>query len=194
MAIRENAKNNLFTKIISRPHLADFLWIFSFSILTAVAAQITIPVEPVPITLQTMIVLLSGAFLGAKKGAYSQLVYLGFGVLGFPVFAQIPDATIGFARLFGPTGGYLLSFPLAAFIAGYLIEKNKSYINFVLSMFIANVLILLIGSIYLGIFFLGDIAKGVETGAVIFLLWEVVKDFAAATIYFGISKNNKKIS
>ena len=194
MAIKENAKNNLLAKIISQPHLADFLWIFSFSILTAVAAQITIPVEPVPITLQTMIVLLSGAFLGAKKGTYSQLVYLGLGVLGFPVFAQIPDATIGFARLFGPTGGYLLSFPLAAFVAGYLVEKNKSYINFVFSMFIANVLILLIGSVYLGIFYLGNIVKGIETGAVVFLLWEVIKDFTAATIYFGVSKKNKKIS
>ena len=141
-----------------------------------------------------MIVLLSGAFLGAKKGAYSQLVYLGLGVLGFPVFAQIPDATIGFARLFGPTGGYLLSFPLAAFVAGHLVEKNKSYINFVFSMFIANVLILLIGSVYLGIFYLGNIVKGIETGAIVFLLWEVIKDFTAATIYFGVSKKNKKIS
>jgi biotin transport system substrate-specific component len=194
MAIKENVKNNLLAKIVSRPHLADFLWIFSFSILTAVAAQITIPVEPVPFTLQTMIVLLSGAFLGAKKGAYSQIVYLALGVLGFPVFAQVPDMTIGFARLFGPTGGYLLSFPLAAFIAGYLVGKNKSYINFVFSMFIGTVVILLIGSIYLGVFFLGNVEKGLESGAVVFLLWEVVKDFAAATIYFGVSKKYKKVS
>ena len=115
MTTKENAKNNILSKIVSRPHLADLLWIFSFSILTAVAAQITIPVEPVPFTLQTLMVLLSGAFLGAKNGAYSQVVYLGLGVLGFPVFAQMPDMTIGFARLFGPTGGYLLSFPVAAF-------------------------------------------------------------------------------
>ena len=194
MRTNENAKNNLLSKIVSRPHLADFLWIFSFSFLTAIAAQITIPVEPVPFTLQTMMVLLSGAFLGAKNGAYSQLVYLGLGVLGFPVFAQIPDATIGFARLFGPTGGYLLSFPLAAFIVGYLVEKDKTYVNFVFSMFVANMFILLIGSLYLGIFFLGDIVKGLETGAIVFLLWEVVKVFAAASIYFGVSKKYKKIS
>jgi len=193
MRTNENTKYNLLSKIVSRPHLADFLWIFSFSILTAVAAQITIPVEPVPFTLQTMMVLLSGAFLGSKNGAYSQLVYLARGVLGFPVFAQIPDLTIGFARLFGPTGGYLLSFPIAAFIVGYLVEKNKSYINFVFSMVVANVFILLIGSLYLGIFFLGDIVKGLETGAVVFLLWEVVKDFAAASIYFGVSKKYKKM-
>ena len=192
MIIKENAKNNLLSKIVSHPRLADVLWIFSFSILTAVAAQITIPVEPVPFTLQTMMVLLAGAFLGAKNGAYSQLVYLGLGVLGFPVFAQIPDASIGFARLFGPTGGYLLSFPLAAFIAGYLIERNRNYINFIFSMFAANIFILLVGSLYLGIFYLGNIIKALEVGAVVFLLWEVVKVFAAASIYFGISKKYKK--
>lgn len=193
MRTKENAKNNLLSKIVSHPHLADLLWIFSFSILTAVAAQMTIPVKPVPFTLQTLMVLLSGAFLGAKNGAYSQLIYLGMGVLGFPVFAQIPDFTIGFARLFGPTGGYLLSYPLAAFIVGYLIEKNKSYINFVFSMFVADIFILLLGSLYLGIFFLGDIVKGLEVGAVVFLLWEVVKVFVAASIYFGVSKKYKKI-
>jgi biotin transport system substrate-specific component len=193
MTTKENAKNNILSKIVSRPHLADLLWIFSFSILTAVAAQITIPVEPVPFTLQTMMVLLSGAFLGAKNGAYSQVVYLGLGVLGFPVFAQVPDMTIGLARLFGPTGGYLLSFPVAAFLVGYLIEKNKSYINFVFSMFVANIFILLVGSLYLGIFFLGNIVKGLETGAALFLVWEVAKVFAAASIYFGVSKKYKKV-
>ena len=193
MTTKENAKNNILSKIVSRPHLADLLWIFSFSILTAVAAQITIPVEPVPFTLQTMMVLLSGAFLGAKNGAYSQVVYLGLGVLGFPVFAQMPDMTIGLARLFGPTGGYLLSFPVAAFLVGYLIEKNKSYINFVFSMFVANIFILLVGSLYLGIFFLGNIVKGLETGAALFLVWEVAKVFAAASIYFGVSKKYKKV-
>ncbi len=193
MTTKENAKNNILSKIVSRPHLADLLWIFSFSILTAVAAQITIPVEPVPFTLQTMMALLSGAFLGAKNGAYSQVVYLGLGVLGFPVFAQVPDMTIGLARLFGPTGGYLLSFPVAAFLVGYLIEKNKSYINFVFSMFVANIFILLVGSLYLGIFFLGNIVKGLETGAALFLVWEVAKVFAAASIYFGVSKKYKKV-
>lgn len=193
MTTKENAKNNILSKIVRRPHLADLLWIFSFSILTAVAAQITIPVEPVPFTLQTMMVLLSGAFLGAKNGAYSQVVYLGLGVLGFPVFAQVPDMTIGLARLFGPTGGYLLSFPVAAFLVGYLIEKNKSYINFVFSMFVANIFILLVGSLYLGIFFLGNIVKGLETGAALFLVWEVAKVFAAASIYFGVSKKYKKV-
>ena len=192
MSAKENAKNNILSKILSRPHLAEALWIFSFTILTAVAAQITIPVKPVPFTLQTMVVLLSGAFLGAKNGAYSQVAYLTLGVLGLPVFAQIPDSAIGIARIFGPTGGYLLSYPLAAFAAGYLVERNKSYFNFVFSMFVADIFILAFGALYLGIFFLGSLAKAFEAGAVIFLLWEVVKVFTAASIYFGVTKRFSK--
>ncbi|MGA8264409.1 MAG: biotin transporter BioY, partial [Ignavibacteriaceae bacterium] len=88
---------------------------------------------------------------------------------------------------------YLLSFPVAAFIVGYLIEKNKSYINFVFSMFVANIFILLVGSLYLVIFFLGNIVKGLETGAALFLVWEVVKVFAAASIYFGVPKKYKRM-
>ncbi len=193
MATKENIKGGLIAKLFIQSKTTEIFWIFSFSVLTAVAAQITIPVMPVPFTLQTMMVLLSGAFLGSKKGAYSQIAYLTMGIMGLPVFAQIPDTAIGFARLFGPTGGYLLSYPLAAFIAGYLIEKNKSYVNFVVSMFLADIVILLVGSLYLGVFYLGNIVKALETGAIVFLLWEVVKVFASASIYFGVSKKHSKL-
>ena len=117
--------------ILKRVFENKIVVLLSFTFLTAITAQITIPVKPVPFTLQTMAVLLSGAILGAKRGALSQLFYLTLGIIGFPVFAQTPDGAIGFARLLGPTGGYLLAFPLAAFITGRLIEINKSYINVV---------------------------------------------------------------
>src|SRR4030067_1296661 len=125
------------------------VWIFSFSFLTAIAAQFTVPVKPVPFTLQTMAVLLSGAFLGAKRGAVSQLIYLSLGIVGLPVFAQTPEGALGFARLIGPTRGYPLAFPLAAFVAGYLIEINKSYSVVVSSMFIGALLIIFFGTLYL---------------------------------------------
>ena len=99
---------------------------------------------------------------------------------------------IGFARLFGPTGGYLLSFPLAAFVAGYMTEKNKSYISFVFSLFLSNMLILLVGSLYFGAFFLGNIVEAIKQGMIVFLLWEIVKVFAAASIYYGVFKNISK--
>ena len=194
MSVKENIKTNKLFNALTFISSSRLFWIFSFTLLTAVAAQITIPVKPVPFTLQTMMVILAGAFLGAKNGAYSQIIYLLLGCIGLPVFAQIPDPAIGFARLLGPTGGYLLAFPLAAFITGYLVENYKSYIANVISMFIGNTLILLIGAGYLGLFFLKDMKEAFISGAMAFAVWEAVKVFAAATIYTGISKSYKKLN
>jgi len=169
-------------------------WILSFTILTAIAAQFTVPIKPVPFTLQTIAVLLSGAFLGAKKGALSQLIYLSLGIIGLPVFAQTPEGALGFARLLGPTGGYLLAFPLAAFVTGYLIEMNKSYIIVVSSLFIGAFIIIFFGTFYLHIFFIKDFTQAVKAGAAIFSIWTVIKVFTAATIYFAITKKNSNKS
>ncbi|MHB8852519.1 MAG: biotin transporter BioY [Ignavibacteriaceae bacterium] len=190
MTYKENIAKNKFLNLISILSTSQAFWILSFTFLTAIASQITIPIKPVPFTLQTMVVVLSGAFLGAKKGFYSQVIYLLAGCLGLPVFAQVPDATIGFARLFGPTGGYLLAFPAAAFITGYLTKINKSYFWVLISMFIGNSVILLIGSIYLGTFYLKNISLAFEVGVIPFLIWEMVKVFIGANIYFGILRKN----
>ncbi len=192
MTVKENVKNSKLFKFITLVSSSKLFWILSFTFLTAIAAQITIPVWPVPFTLQTMIVILAGAFLGAKNGAYSQLFYLMLGCLGLPVFAQIPDPAIGFARLLGPTGGYLLAFPIAAFVTGYLVEKYKSYFGVIVSMFIGSILILLIGAGYLGLFFLKDLKEAFISGAAVFSVWMVVKVFAAASVYSGISGRGKK--
>ena len=188
MATKENVKSNNLLNVVSALRSSAIFWIFSFTILTAIAAQFTIPVKPVPFTLQTMVVLLAGALLGPKNGAYSQIIYLFLGVIGLPVFAQIPDNAIGFARLFGPTGGYLLSFPVAAFLVGYLVQKNKKYLAVILSMFAGNLLIIFTGTFYLGLFYLNSFSEAVVAGAAIFSVWMVVKVFISATIYFGISK------
>jgi biotin transport system substrate-specific component len=192
MSATENVNKNIMAKYLSTAFASQLFWIVSFSILTAFAAQITVPFKPVPFTMQTFMVLLAGAFLGARNGALSQILYLMMGVIGLPVFAQTPDGLIGIARLFGPTGGYLLSFPLAAFIVGYLIERNKSYLSIILSMFAANIFILLFGSLYLGLFFMGGILLGVKLGAAIFSIWMVIKVFLAASLYFNISDRYKK--
>ena len=83
--------------------------------LTAVMAQITVPIPPVPFTLQVFAVALSGLLLGVRYGALSQGVYLLLGAIGLPVFAGFRG---GLGVLVGPTGGYLLSYPVAAAIAG----------------------------------------------------------------------------
>ncbi len=192
MSVKENIRTNKFFQLLSAEYIRDLLWISSFTILTAVAAQITIPIKPVPFTLQTMTVVLSGAFLGAKKGAYSQIIYLLLGCLGLPVFAQIPDNSFGILRLFGPTGGYLLAFPVGAFIVGLLTKKMKNYFGIVFSMFIGELIILIIGASYLSAIYLKDIKEAFISGAAVFLIWAVVKSFMGAGIYFGISKNNSK--
>ncbi len=190
---------NKFFQFIAKANAHDIFLMFSFTLITAIGAQITIPVQPVPFTLQTMMVVLAGAFLGAKKGAYSQVIYLLLGCLGLPVFAQIPDSTIGFARLFGPTGGYLLAFPIGAFLTGYLAKRPafqqaglKSYFGVIVSMLCGELFILLFGSMYLGIVYLKDVKEALIAGAAVFLIWTVVKDVIGASIYFGITKRKSR--
>ena len=105
MPIQENVNKNVIDRYLSLAFASQLFWIVVFLILTALAAQITVPVQPVPFTLQTFIVLLAGAFLGARNGALSQILYLMMGIIGLPVFAQVPDGLFGVARIFGPTGG-----------------------------------------------------------------------------------------
>ncbi len=112
--------------------------VFFVAVLTAVAAQVSIPLPftPVPFTLQPMIVLVGGAALGARLGLASQILYLTAGIVGLPVFAASPVLPQGFLRLLGPTGGFLMAYPLAAFVAGWLGERgfDRRYLTSVVAM------------------------------------------------------------
>jgi biotin transport system substrate-specific component len=96
------------------------------TVLTIASAQVSIPVPftPVPFTFQPMVVLLGAAALGGRLGAASQVLYLTLGIIGMPVFAASPILPQGVGRLLGPTGGYLMAYPLAAFVAGSLAEQG----------------------------------------------------------------------
>ena len=108
------------------------------TVLTVAAAQISVPLPftPVPLTLQPMAVLIGGAALGARLGMTSQLAYLMLGVAGLPVFAASPTLPQGAARLLGPTGGYLMAYPIAAFVTGWLAERgfDRRYVMSVVAM------------------------------------------------------------
>lgn len=95
-----------------------------FASLTAAVSffKIPLPFTPVPVTLQTLMVLLSGAMLGSSYGALAMIVYLILGIIGLPVFS---GGTSGFGVIAGPTGGYLLSYPFAAFVIGWIIQTKK---------------------------------------------------------------------
>jgi biotin transport system substrate-specific component len=191
--MKTSTKKLTLSHLLSSLKESELIWVTSFTILTAVSAQISIPIKPVPFTLQTMIVLLAGAFLGAKNGAYSQLIYIFLGAIGLPVFAQTADGTMGFARLIGPTGGYLLAFPIAAYLVGYLTAKSQKYAIVVLSMFIAELVVIAFGTLYLYAAYLHNFVDAVKAGAAIFTVWMVIKVFAAATIYFAVSKKQPRL-
>lgn len=184
MSVRENVSPKFFIDALS----SSYAKVFLFTALTAITAQIALPIKPVPFTLQSMAVVLAGAFLGAKKGAYSQILYLALGAVGMPIFAQVPDGAIGFARLFSPTGGYLLAFPVAAFVTGYIVEKRDSYFFATLAMFLGNAVILALGTAFLFTFYVKDVAAAVTSGAVLFSLWTVVKVLISSSIYCKIKK------
>lgn len=97
------------------------------ALLVAGAAQVSIPLPgtPVPMTLQPMAVLLVGGLLGARLGAVSMMLYLAMGAAGLPVFTPTVPL-VGVARLFGPTGGYLLAYPVAAWAVGWLGQQQAS--------------------------------------------------------------------
>lgn len=118
--------------------------------LTAAAAQISVhlPFTPVPSTLQPMVVLMGSAALGARLGASSQILYLVLGIAGMPVFAASPILPQGLGRLLGPTGGYLVAYPIAAFVTGWLAARgfDRRYLTAVLAM-LAGLCTLYVGGV-----------------------------------------------
>jgi biotin transport system substrate-specific component len=99
--------------------------ILAFALLTALGAfvRIPLPFTPVPITLQTLFVILAGVVLGPRAGAASMALYVGAGAMGAPVFS---NGGAGVAWLVGPTGGYLLSYPASAFAAGWIASRWRA--------------------------------------------------------------------
>jgi len=127
-----------------------------FAALTAATAQFSVhlPFSPVPVTFQPIVVLLSGLVLGARLGAASQCLYLAAGLAGLPVFALSATLPMGPLRLLGPTGGYLMSYPLAAFVVGACAQKglDRRWASAVLSMLLGLAVIYASGVLWLGYF------------------------------------------
>jgi biotin transporter BioY len=118
--------------------------VIGFSLLTALAAQIVIPFGAVPFTAQTFAVVLTGALLGSRLGAITMIVYLIEGASGLPFFSA---GTGGILHLLGPTGGYLVAFPAAAFITGAFAEHewDRNFFTAVAAMAIGSIVIMVSG-------------------------------------------------
>ena len=127
-----------------------------FAVMTAAASQVSVPVPftLVPFTLTPLVVLLGGAAMGARLGMAAQLVYLTAGIMGLPVFAASAVLPPGPLRLIGPTGGYLMAYPLAAFVTGYLAERgfDRRYATSVLAMSAGLAVIFAFGVSWLALF------------------------------------------
>ncbi|HZR39274.1 MAG TPA: biotin transporter BioY [Ktedonobacteraceae bacterium] len=132
--------------------LRDLLLVIGFSVFLALCSQVSfhIPFTPVPITLQTLGVLLTGAALGSRRGALAMLAYLAEGAAGLPVFAS---GTGGIVHLLGYTGGYLWSYPIAAFVTGFLCERrlDRHFLTSVLAMLPGSLIIYALGVPWLAI-------------------------------------------
>jgi biotin transport system substrate-specific component len=166
----------------------------SFMALTVAGAYIRIPLPftPVPITLQTFFVLLAGALLGRKLGSLSQAGYLLIGIFGVPVFT---GGLYGFARLFGPTGGYLIGFVLASYVIGKLLGKDDDapFFKIVAAMLVGLAILFTTGTIQLSMVMHISMQKAVALGVLPFIPGDIVKLLAAATIYQRIQKQARRL-
>jgi len=165
------------------------------TVLTAAAAQVSIPLPftPVPLTLQPMIVLLGGAALGPRLGMTSQLIYLAAGLSGLPVFAASPALPPGLLRLLGPTGGFLMAYPLAAFVTGSLGERgfDRRYLTSAIAMTAGLAVIFACGIAWLAWFAAPaptGLANALSLGLYPFILADIVKLLAAAAVLPSIWK------
>lgn len=194
----QTTSTTLLTTVSSRSDLAvpiRLAAVVFLAVLTAVAAQISIPLPftPVPLTLQPVIVLLGGAALGAKLGMASQMLYLVAGIAGLPVFAASPVLPQGVFRLLGPTGGYLMAYPFAAFLTGWLAERgfDRRYFTSVVAMIAGLALVYTFGVSWLA-FFARPTAVGFSTGLQLavypFIVVDVVKIVLAAMVLPSIWK------
>jgi len=186
------AKNDTLLEVALAP--LDFVrqvgLVIGFSLLTALCAQIVIPLGPIPITGQTFAVLLTGALLGSRLGAMAMIAYVIEGATGLPFFA---GAHGGLVHLMGPTGGYLIAFPAAAFITGAFAEQgwDRKFVTAAAAMAVGSLVIMLSGWLWFSLvmrtspaltffntvlqFVPGDIIKIALAAAVLPSGWKLVK-------------------
>lgn len=158
--------------------------------LTAIAAQISIPLPftPVPFTFQPMVVLVGAAALGSRMGMASQLLYLAAGLAGLPVFAASPVLPQGIARLLGPTGGYLMSYPFAALVAGFLSERgfDRKYLTAVFAMLCGLGVVFAGGIAWIAVGLHRGIPAALAAGFYPFILADLAKLLVAASVMPGL--------
>jgi biotin transport system substrate-specific component len=177
---------------VIRPANTKTAWIYDaalvagFSLVIALGAQAAIPLPftPVPVTLQTLAVLMAGCLLGSGRGALAVIAYLGEGFAGLPVFS---GGTSGISHLLGPTGGYLLGFVAAAFIVGLFAERGaaRSWLGTLVMLIVGNLVLYVPGVIWLGAYTGMD--RAVSLGFLPFVVGDLLKTAAGWGLLSGLA-------
>ena len=171
--------------------LKAVLVIFLGTMLLAISAKIKIPFYPVPMTMQTFVVLFMGIAFGWKIAVATIALYLFEGIIGLPVFSGTPEKGVGLTYFVGPTMGYLIGFLLAAFLTGYMNFKKNIFLIFIKLIFAVSIIYIL------GILWLGNLIGWdkpiIQLGVTPFLLAELFKVSILAILAKKIIKLKKFI-
>lgn len=158
-----------------------------FAAMTAVLSQISIPLpNGIPLTLQLLAVFLCGVILGAKKGFISTLVYVALGAIGLPVFAGF---TGGFQYIVGYSGGFIISFPLVAFIIGFVSEKTDNMMLILLSTILGLIVSYTIGTLVFSLVTNTSISASLAACVIPFIFTDLLKCFIATVIGLKLKEN-----
>lgn len=164
----------------SKLSVQDICCIALFAAITVIMAQISIPMPlGVPMTMQTFAVTLAGVVLGSKRGGLSILVYILLGAIGLPVFAGLSG---GFQNLIGPTGGFIISFPIMAWLIGIGVEKRKQKGMFVLFLILGTVVNYVVGVIMFCILMQASVGTALAACVIPFIPTAIVKAVLAALL------------
>lgn len=166
---------------ILRPRAVTVVGVIGFAIALAAASQVAIPLPgtPVPITLQPMVVILAGLWLGPVAAATSMALYILAGAAGLPVFT--PFGAPGILRLLGPTGGYLLAYPVAAALTGRMAFKATDYWGRFRAA-ASGMAVIYLGGLAQLTLLTGDFGSAMWLGVAPFVLFDVVKAAIAAAV------------
>lgn len=175
------ARRPLADALLPRTAVVSTTLVLGGALLTAGAAQVSVPIWPVPITGQTLAVLLVGSALGARRGALSMLVYALLGVVGLPVFA---DGSAGVGVLVGPSGGYIVGFVAASALVGWVAERfgDRPLRNALLSFALGTVVTFVAGMAWLAVALGLDLQQTLQYGLYPFVLGGVVKTLIGAGV------------
>ncbi len=163
---------------------AKVMLVLAGSWLVAISAQISVPMVPVPMTLQTLAISIIGLTFGARLAAATMVVYLGQGAMGLPVFAS---GAAGLPYMFGPTGGFLVGFVAMAWLTGYLVERGlgRGLLPLFVAAFIPALLLFVPGTLWVWTVTPLDLQGAVMAAAVPFQLGGLVKSALAAAAVWG---------